>query len=179
QDTILFINGTAYEVQREFSDFQNDCVAGPPQLFVPAGQTVSPGQQFNLQVSIQSADGLNLADYTGTLHFTSSDAKAILPADYTFSFADAGTHTFVVSLGTPGSQTISIADTKLPLLSALNRPFAVIASPVSRFSIAGPGDPTQGVPFSVTVAARGGSNDEIVPQYSGTVHFTSSDTSAV
>jgi len=32
--------------------------------------------------------------YTGTVHFTSSDAQAVLPGNYTFTSADAGLHTF-------------------------------------------------------------------------------------
>ena len=38
--------------------------------------------------------------YTGTVHFTSSDAKAALPVNYTFAAADAGAHTFGAALKT-------------------------------------------------------------------------------
>jgi hypothetical protein len=43
------------------------------------------------------------------IHFTSSDSAAILPPDYYFTPADAGSHTWTngFTLSTPGKQTIS------------------------------------------------------------------------
>jgi hypothetical protein len=43
------------------------------------------------------------------IHFTSSDPKAVLPPDYTFTPADAGSHTWTggFTLKTPGDQIIS------------------------------------------------------------------------
>jgi hypothetical protein len=49
--------------------------------------------------------------YTGTVHFSSSDSQAVLPADYTFSGADQGVHTFSVTLKSAGSQSITATDT--------------------------------------------------------------------
>jgi hypothetical protein len=46
------------------------------------------------------------------VHFTSSDAQAILPADYTFVAADGGSHVFSVTMNSPGSQTIDVVDTR-------------------------------------------------------------------
>jgi hypothetical protein len=50
------------------------------------------------------------AAYTGTVHFKSSDGSAVLPPDYTFILADAGSHTFTVTLNTVGGQTITAMD---------------------------------------------------------------------
>ncbi len=43
------------------------------------------------------------------IHFTSSDASAVLPPDYYFTPSDAGSHTWTngFTLSTPGNQTIS------------------------------------------------------------------------
>jgi hypothetical protein len=43
------------------------------------------------------------------VHFTSSDPAALLPSDYLFTRADAGSHTFTngFTLMTQGNQTIS------------------------------------------------------------------------
>src|SRR5262249_10538033 len=49
-------------------------------------------------------------NYTATVHFSSSDPQAVLPADYTFTTADAGMHTFVANLKTAGNQTIYVTD---------------------------------------------------------------------
>ena len=52
-----------------------------------------------MPITVTALDSSNNmgATYTGTVHFTSTDPTAILPADYTFTAADAGTHTFNVT----------------------------------------------------------------------------------
>jgi hypothetical protein len=66
-------------------------------------------------VTAYDAYGNVATGYTGTVHFTSSDhnPNAHLPADYTFTAADAGTHTFSgsVSLHSHGQQSITVTDT--------------------------------------------------------------------
>ena len=58
--------------------------------------------------------------YTGTVTFSSSYAKAGLPASYTFTAADAGVHTFVNAavLRKRGKQTITVTDTLDSTLAA-------------------------------------------------------------
>lgn len=50
--------------------------------------------------------------YTGTVTFTSTDGAATLPTSYTFTGADAGTHTFTngFTLRTPGSHVVTVTD---------------------------------------------------------------------
>src|SRR5207237_9772369 len=50
-------------------------------------------------------------DYTGIVHFSSSDNMATLPVDYTFIAQDHGVHSFSLILKTAGGQSLSIADT--------------------------------------------------------------------
>jgi hypothetical protein len=54
-------------------------------------------------------------NYTGTIHFTTSDMDpgVVLPPDYTFQASDAGMATFPggVTLITPGVQTLTATDT--------------------------------------------------------------------
>ena len=52
-----------------------------------------------------------LTGYTGTVHFSSSDPQAALPVDYTYTAGDSGTHTFIVTLKTTGSQSLRASDT--------------------------------------------------------------------
>jgi hypothetical protein len=54
--------------------------------------------------------GAPYAAYTGTITFTSSDPSATLPAPYTFTAADAGVHTFSITLNTGGLQSITATD---------------------------------------------------------------------
>ena len=112
QDTFVNAGGNTYRVQKEFSNLQNDCVSAPPVFALE----VPPGAGIGLPVSMRllvesSVTNIALAGYLGTIHFTSSDGLAVLPADYTFTAADAGIHTFQVTFNTLGSQTLTLADT--------------------------------------------------------------------
>ena len=113
QDTTVSAGGHTYTVQTEFSNLQGDCVSAPPvfNLSTPASGA-GPSLPFNGTLTIQSsASPFTLSGYTGTVHFTSSDPQAVLPADYTFLSADAGSHQFSFTLKTLGNQTITVTDT--------------------------------------------------------------------
>jgi hypothetical protein len=112
QDTTVSAGAHTYTVQTEFSNLQNDCVSAPPVLNLSAPGQAAPGSAFSALLSVQSSvNNSVLAGYTGTVHFTSSDAGAILPADYTFVAADAGSHSFSFTLNGFGNQTITATDT--------------------------------------------------------------------
>jgi hypothetical protein len=51
-----------------------------------------------------------------SIHFTSSDSAAVLPADYYFTATDAGSHAYTngVTLMTAGSQTITATEIGVP-----------------------------------------------------------------
>ena len=61
-------------------------------------------------VTAYDAYGNRATGYTGTVQFTSSDRRASLPASYTFTAADAGTHTFAATLVTAGAQSLTATD---------------------------------------------------------------------
>jgi hypothetical protein len=82
-------------------------------LQVTAPASATAGTSFTVTVSALTAgNGIDCL-YTGTVHFTSSDGSAGLPADYTFTKTDLGSHTFTVTLSTasPPPQTITVTDT--------------------------------------------------------------------
>src|SRR5260221_7554791 len=86
QDVTVSAGTHSYTVQTEFSNVQNNCVSAPPvfNLSTPTGG-VGPSLPFNGTLTIQSSlSPFTLSGYTGTVHFTSSDSQAVLPADYTF-----------------------------------------------------------------------------------------------
>ncbi|WP_217551179.1 hypothetical protein, partial [Pantoea sp. GbtcB22] len=56
------------------------------------------------------AYGNTATSYTGTVHFTSTDPLAQLPADYTFTASDQGVHFFRVTFGTSGSEQLMVSD---------------------------------------------------------------------
>jgi hypothetical protein len=73
--------------------------------------SATPGAAFNFTVMALDAFNNTATTYTGTVHFTSSDGAALLPANYTFAPADNGSHTFSATLNTAGNQSITATDT--------------------------------------------------------------------
>src|SRR5207247_8769305 len=111
--------------------------------------------------------------YRGRVHFTSSDAAAVLPGDYTFTAADAGVHSFTATLKTPGSRTLTVKDTANASITG-SAPILVHAL---HFDVAAPATVTRGRSFSFTVTAKDDAG-VTVTGYTGSVHFTSSDPAA-
>jgi hypothetical protein len=72
---------------------------------------VTAGTPFKITVTALTAGNQRACNYTGTVHFSSSDGQAVLPADFTFIKTDGGRHTFTVTARTPGSQTFTVTDT--------------------------------------------------------------------
>src|SRR5262249_59787994 len=65
---------------------------------------------YKVTVTAQDAYNNTIPGYPGTVHFTSFDGAATLPADYTYTPADQGSHTFSATLQTAGTQTITVND---------------------------------------------------------------------
>ncbi len=86
QEAQVLANGTTYTIQREFSNLQNDCVTAPPQLRLFTNQTITAGSNFGLTLALGDSNSplTPVQGYTGTVHFSSSDPAAVLPADFTF-----------------------------------------------------------------------------------------------
>ena len=68
------------------------------------------GATETFTVTAEDAYGNVATTYTGTVRFNSSDVQAGLPATYTFTAADHGSHTFNLSFGTAGSQSVTVTD---------------------------------------------------------------------
>jgi hypothetical protein len=79
-------------------------------LQITAPASISAGTPFTITVTALTAGGQVDDLYPGTIHFTSSDDAALLPADYTFTKLDLGVHTFTVTLKSAGTQTITATD---------------------------------------------------------------------
>src|SRR5205823_10299013 len=69
------------------------------------------GTSHSFTVTADDAFGNTATGYLGTINFTSSDGQAVLPANYTFTSSDAGTHTFSATLKTAGAQSMTATDT--------------------------------------------------------------------
>jgi hypothetical protein len=143
------------------------------QLAVLAPATATAGTPFIITVEAFDAYGNTATGYTGTAHFTASAGYSTLPADYTFTAADAGVHVFGVTLGIAGTETITATDTANVSLTA-TASVRVSPGPVTQLDVSAPDTAIAGGPFSVWVNAEDDYGN-IVPGYTGTVHFTSTD----
>jgi hypothetical protein len=140
---------------------------------------ITAGMLSNLTVTAADAYGNTVAGYRGTVHFTSSDAQALLPPDYTFTAVDNGRANFDAALLTAGMQSLTATDTMTPSLIGTQANIAVSAAAASTLIVAGfPSPTTAGDSHSFTVTARDRFGN-IATGYTGTVHFTSSDGQAV
>ena len=135
---------------------------------------VTTGMTVNVGVRASDASGALATNYAGTVHFTSSDAQATLPAD---SKLVGGTGNFSVTLKTIGSQTITATDTITASLKGTTSAIIVVSNAATHFSVS-PADAQTRVTFKFTVSALDAANNVSVA-YSGTVHFTSSDAQAM
>ena len=85
-----------------------DMVAAATHFVVSAPASATAGSAFSFTVTALDQFGNTATGYTGTVHFTTSDGNAILPADSTLT---NGTGTFSATLRIAGSQTITAIDT--------------------------------------------------------------------
>ncbi|HLX61114.1 MAG TPA: Ig-like domain-containing protein, partial [Planctomycetota bacterium] len=142
---------------------------------VSAPSSATAGTAFNFTVTAQDQFNNTATGYAGTVHFTSSDGQAVLPANTTLS---NGTGTFSATLKTAGSQTLTATDTVTNTITGLSNAIAVSAAAATHFTVSAPGSATAGTAFNFTVTALDPFNNTATA-YAGTIHFTSSDGSAV
>src|SRR5262249_19003735 len=115
-------------------------------------------------------------NYTGTIHFDSSDAQAGLPTDYTFTAADHGTHTFSIMLTTAGPQSLTVSDGTGSASATTTETVTPAAASTFSFS-AFPATVSSGQAFTLTVEALDPFGN-VATGYTGTVHLGSSDPAA-
>ncbi len=125
---------------------------------VTAPTTATAGTMFNLTVTALTAANTTATGYTGTVHFTSSDTKAVLPSN---SALANGTGMLQAVLNTAGAQTIMATDTVTASITGVSGTITVAAvgpSPMLTISKTHTGDFTQGqqgAQYSLTVANSG------------------------
>ena len=100
------------------------------------------GTSFSITVTAKDPYGNTIPWYTGTVHFTSTDAQAILPADYTFETGDSGSKTFTITLKTAGANTIIAIDTVTSALTVTSNSIATTHAAVAALVTFTPGATT-------------------------------------
>jgi hypothetical protein len=151
----------------------------PSPSFSVAGfpSPTTAGASHTFTVTALNADGTVNTGYTGTVHFSSSDPQAVLPADYTFTAADQGVHTFTVTLKTAGSQSITATDTATGSITGSESGIVVQPAAAAQLLISAPAQVRHGVAFTLTVTVEDAFGN-VVTGYTGTVQFSSSDSTA-
>jgi len=145
-------------------------------LAAPTAETA--GKSFSLTVTALNSSGTTDTGYVGTIHFTSRDVQAGLPANFAFTAGDHGSCKFTVTLETAGSQSITATDTTTSAITGTLPGISVSPAPASQFVLSGlPSTTTAGVAQTVTVTAEDPYGN-VATGYGGTVQFTSSDPQA-
>src|SRR5580704_1293827 len=142
-------------------------------LSVPASATA--GIAFNFTVTALDASNKVVTDYSGTVHFTSTDGHAALPLNTNLT---GGTATVPATLNTAGAQTMTATDSATASITGSSGSIAVSAGPASHLSVNAPATATSGAVFNFTVTALDSWNNTAT-SYSGVVQFASTDGQAV
>ena len=138
------------------------------------------GAAHTVTVTAKDMHGYAAGAYRGTVHFTSSDPAAVLPADYTFTSADAGIHTFSlgVRLKTAGSRSVTATDTVSASITGTKSGITVTPAAAKSLTVTLTGSFAVGASHTATIAAKDAYGN-VATGYTGTIHFTSSDVAAV
>jgi hypothetical protein len=129
---------------------------------------------FNFTVTALDQFNSIATGYGGTVHLTSSDGEAVLPAN---SILTNGAGTFSATLKTAGNQTITATDTANASINGTSNNITVSAAAATHFNVSAPSSATAGLAFNLTVTALDQFNNTAT-SYGGTAHFTSSDSTA-
>jgi hypothetical protein len=146
-------------------------------VFSSVPSSTTAGTAFTLKLTARDPYGNTATGYSGTVHFSSSDGKAVLPANYTFTSSDAGSHTCSVTLKTAGRQSVTASDTITSSITGTASGIVVNPAAAAKFLLTAPSSVTHGVAFSVTLTVEDAYGN-VVTGYVGTVHFKSSDGTA-
>ncbi|HWF42124.1 MAG TPA: cell wall-binding repeat-containing protein [Acidothermaceae bacterium] len=148
--------------------------AAATHLTVSAPASAVVGDAVTVTVTALDSSNAIATTYAGTVHFTSTDTGAVLPANSTFS---GGVGSFTVRFSSTGSKHVTVTDTSTSSITGTSGAVNVTQN-TTHLSATAAATATAGSSFVVTVKALDGSGN-VVTGYSGTVKLTSSDSQAV
>jgi len=138
---------------------------------VTAPATVVAGSSFSLTVTALDAGNAVDTGYAGTVKFTSTDGRAVKPANSTLV---AGTKTFTVRLSTAGVQTFTATDTVTPAITGTSDGTLVTAGAATKLIFRNRTTGIVGSPFAVTITAADAFGNPDT-SFAGSLHITSTD----
>ena len=111
-------------------------------------QATLAGQSVSVSVVAQNSNGTTVTGYTGTVHFSSSDAAAVLPSDYRFQTSDQGSMNATVIFNTSGNQSFTVTDAVSNVMGSQDVP--VVADLSLSTLVASPNAAVAGTPVTIT-----------------------------
>jgi hypothetical protein len=156
----------------------------------PNPATTVAGDLVPFTLTVRDTANNVFTNFRGAVHFTTTDAGAFtvfsstgapgsfvkLPADYTFTAADAGSHTFYIKFTTAGNQELTVAPVSDKGITGTNQSILVTAGATSSFTVALPAGVTAGTAATGTVHAADAFGNPT--SYAGSAALTSSDAAA-
>ncbi|MFO0942635.1 MAG: hypothetical protein U0930_18010 [Pirellulales bacterium] len=143
-------------------------------LALPAN--IVAGQAITSKVTARDAFGNTVKNYFGTVHLSSTDANAQLPADYTFASSDLGVHDFSLTLNTAGNQSLTAVDTQNNSVIG-SEADNVVAAPATHFEVSAASQTVAGSTLMLTVRALD-DHGNVDTTYQGNLVLSSSDAQA-
>ena len=143
-------------------------------VLLVSGGAATAGSPAATTVTAKDGFGNTAASYAGTVSFSSSDATATLPANFTFTSADAGQHTFSVTFGLASSQSLFVTDGR----ANGSATFTVSAGAGAACSLIDlPGTAAAGAQVGFLVAVRDAFGN-LATGYTGTIAISATDAAA-
>ena len=119
------------------------------QIATPA--RVQDGETSKVTVTAIGPDGKADPNFVGTVHLASSDGSAQIDPTYTFTPADGGSHTFGLSLFTPGDQTVAAMIDGAPSSQVTSDLIQILPGQAAEFEIDAPASVTPGQDSSLRI----------------------------
>jgi len=147
-----------------------------PALFTITGPA-NPvaGVQALYTVTAKDTVGNIVPGYTGRVHITSTDGRAVLPAD---AMLTNGAGSFYITFKAASPQSLFAVDTATSTIKGSLSLINVAGGVATTFTITVPSTTTVGAAFQAQVTAKDAYGNTST-SYTGAAHFTSSDPNAV
>lgn len=139
--------------------------------------SLQAGDTALVRVDAVDASNHRVANYRGTIHVTSTDSAAKVPADYTFRARDRGDHLFRVTFVTAGTQTLTATDTKSSTITGGDTVTITAPAPATQLVVFAAPLARSGGPYTFILMALDASGRQ-ARGYTGKVHFSSGDSAA-
>ncbi|QSQ13457.1 Ig-like domain-containing protein [Myxococcus landrumensis] len=170
-----FFTASANALTQQSNAFRIDAAAASRFVLTGIPGQVTAGQLQSLTVTAQDSFGNVARSYAGTVHFSTSSTVSTLPPDSVFPAASQGRHVFSgVKLSTVGTQRLTVTDTGNSQLTGFVD--VVVTNDVAaKLALSGlPTDVQAGSTHTLTLRVLD-AFDNLVPDYTGSVSFTSDD----